>query len=100
MKYQPRSMAMSLRARHMSESDRNQIQLEILGLCEALFTYSNEHGMCEMQSDFHFYYDLKKGNVFKVSEIDVIEPKMEHPEKGEYRIALKSEIKANENEFY
>lgn len=85
--------------RGMGEIDRNILADTLTSLCESLFTYSHEDEVCEMQSDFHFYYDLTHDVVFKESELGVIEPADITIVKDQYRIAFKSEIGAEDNEF-
>ena len=80
-------------------ADKNLVCSKIYSICECLFTYSNKHEICEMQSDFHYYYDTEKSRVFKESELGIIDPDTKFSIEG-YRIALKSELKALEVEFY
>ena len=84
---------------NMGNIDRNKLASILSSLCLSLFTYSNENESCEMQSDFHFYYDLENGTLFKESELGVVVPADIQIEKGKLRIALKSELEADENEF-
>lgn len=80
-------------------ANRNELESILLSLCEALFTYSSVNEVCELQSDYHFYYDLSNGVLFKESELGMVEPADVFIEKGRYRIALKSELNADADEF-
>ncbi len=86
--------------RNLVLADRNSIQTDITYICECVFTYFNDNDMCFMQGDFHYYVNIESGVLFKESNMGVVEPSEANPENGNYRIALKSELKVNENEFY
>jgi hypothetical protein len=86
--------------RNLVLADRNSVQASISYICECIFTYFNDNDMCFMQGDFHYYVNTELGVLFKESNMGVVEPSEASPENGNYRIALKSELKVNKNEFY
>jgi len=81
-------------------ADRNSVQANITYICECIFTYINDNDMCFMQGDFHYYVNTETDILFKESEMGIVEPSDARSEGDKYRIALKSELNADENEFY
>jgi hypothetical protein len=55
--------------------------------------------MYQFQSDFHYYYHIPSGAVFKESGLGMIVPKTEIDNISEIRIAKVSELEINESEL-
>ena len=86
-------------AENLQHQDRNVQARSIYGICENLFTYSNENEMCAFQSDFHFYCLKETGAVFKLSELGELQG-VESVSPNSYRIAYTSELRFSADELY
>ncbi len=84
----------------LRKSKQNNVPGVLNGICHNLFTYFNDDDMCHMQSDYHYYFSTKGNCVYKESDMGWIEGLDIKPQKGEYRIALKSELKVSSDEYY
>jgi len=84
----------------LKEAGRNGVPGVIENMSELLFTYCNDHEMCQMQGDFHYYFSIEDGIIYKESEMGCIEPNIPRPTSGKYRVAFISELNVPENELY
>lgn len=87
-------------SRGLAACNRNRIVGCIGNICESLFTYSNDHDMCCMQGDYHYFFSMVECTVYKISELGWLEGLEVRPSTGEYRIALVSELNAAPEEYY
>ena len=84
----------------ITKPERKTIQRAISKTCESLFAYCNENEMCNLQSDYHFYFCCETGTIFKESDLGMVEG-VEFCGKGKRRIAYVSELGiADSSEFY
>ena len=81
------------------ELDRNKLAHLLSYLCEQLFTYSNSDDICEMQSDYHYYFHIPTSTLFKESELGMQVPRITIEDPNEIRIARVSEINPNRDEL-
>ena len=86
--------------RMMKEADRNSVPSILAGMCENLFTYCNDNDMCFMQGDYHYYYSTVTNCLFKESEMGQFDGVESRPQKGEFRIALKTDLSVERDEYY
>lgn len=82
----------------LTTSDRNRIPTLIGYMCLYLFTYCNDSDMGPEQEDFHYYFSFNENIVYKDCGLD-IQPRIDRPSSGEYRIALKSELNKDDSEY-
>ena len=85
-------------SKHIVNSKRNKLPNILRHMCVYLFTYCNDSDMGPEQEDFHYYFSFNENIVYKDCGLD-ISPRIHRPLPGEYRIALKSELKKNESEY-
>jgi len=82
----------------LRESDRNSFPVAVNDMCLYLFTYCNESDFGPEQYDYHYYFSINEDVVYKDCGTAII-PRIVRPVSGEYRIALRSELSKDENEF-
>ena len=88
--------------RHLEKQqklDRNELALLLLSLCEQLFTYSNSDDICELQSDYHYYFHMPTNTLYKESELGMQVPCIVIENSTEIRIARVSEINPDKGEL-
>ena len=71
---------------------RNELESAISYICEELFTYSNEDDICELQSDYHYYYYIPEKKVFKKSTLGMTNLNVQNVNRDDIRIAMVSEL--------
>lgn len=80
--------------------NRNELESAISYICEVLFTYSNEEDMCELQSDYHYYYYIPEKRVFKESTLGMTDLNVQNVNSDDIRIAKVSELTFNPERLY
>lgn len=83
----------------LDSPDKHQLIGSILEICKYLFTYSNYDDGCEMQGDYHSYYDESSDRVFNESDFGHMDPNFEIIDKNKIRIAKISELTLNKDEL-
>lgn len=83
----------------LRSSNRNIVMSELDLACIRLFTYSHESIDCNMQSTFHFYFNVKDMCVYKISELGIIDGKAPD-DIADSRVAKLSEIPVTLDELY
>ncbi|MDG9671666.1 hypothetical protein ONV78_28275 [Hahella sp. CR1] len=58
---------------YFDKRKRDTVAWLIADICENLFTYSNNDDACRMQSDFHYYFNVSAGAVFKESKLGEVQ---------------------------
>ena len=85
-------------SKHLINSKRNEVPNILRHMCVYLFTYCSDSDMGPEQEDYHYYFSFNENIVYKDCGLD-INPRINRPLNGEYRIALKSELDKDESEY-
>jgi hypothetical protein len=89
-----------LSLKYFEKYDRNDLEFAISNLCEMIFTYCSDEEICELQSDYHFYYYIPESRVFKESTLGMSNLRILNIERSGIRIAMISELSINQKELY
>jgi hypothetical protein len=83
----------------LRSQDRNEVVRGLACACERLLTYSNINTDCDMQSTYHFYFNIREACVYKVSELGLVSG-CEPEDNKDSRIAKLSEVSTEPDELY
>ena len=79
--------------------NRKTLEYMVADICEDLFAYSREDDMCECQADFHYYFYMPTGTVYKESGLGSSTLHIKSPAIEDIRLAKISELNIAKEEL-